>query len=212
MNILHITCSPRGAASHSTRFSRHIVERLRARHPQARVSHRDFAVAPLPHVDAAYAEVLAGAPVPAAGPSPSLRLSDQLIAELQAADCIVIGTPMHNYSVPSVLKAWIDHVVRIGRTFAPTPQGKQGLLHDRPVYIAVAAGGGYADGTARQPDFVTPYLRAALGTIGLHDLRFFPLQRTVLGDAAVAQAWESADALLEACPTTASESSPAAAW
>jgi FMN-dependent NADH-azoreductase len=212
MNILHLTCSPRGAAAHSTRFSQLIVERLRARHPQAQVTHRDFAVAPLPHVDAAYAHELAGTPLPAVDSSPSLELSDRLIAELQAADCVVIGTPMHNYSVPSVLKVWIDHVVRIGRTFLPTPQGKQGLLHDRPVYVAVAAGGGYVDGAARQPDFVTPYLRAALGTIGLHDLRFFPLQRLVLGDAAVEQAWQGAKALLESCATTASESSPTAAW
>ncbi|HEY4065702.1 MAG TPA: NAD(P)H-dependent oxidoreductase, partial [Burkholderiaceae bacterium] len=195
--ILHLTCSPRGAAAHSTRFSRHIVDRLRARHPQARVTHRDFAAAPLPHVDAGYAQSLGGGLVQADGASPSLELSDRLIAELQGADCVVIGTPMHNYGVPSVLKAWIDHVVRIHRTFAPTPQGKQGLLQDRPVYIAVAAGGGYADDPARQPDFVTPYLRAALGTIGLRDLRFFPLQRLVLGDTAIEQAWQSAEALLE---------------
>lgn len=212
MNILHLTCSPRGAAAHSSRFSQHIVAWLRTRHPQAQVTHRDFAADPLPHVDDGYARALAGLPLPPGGTSDSAGLSDRLIAELRAAGCLVIGTPMHNYGVPSVLKAWIDYVVRIGHTFRSTPQGKQGLLPDRPVYIAVAAGGSYADGAARQPDFVTPYLRAALGTIGLHDLHFFPLQRLVAGEAAVEQAWQGARALLEACApsTLAAAATPAA--
>jgi FMN-dependent NADH-azoreductase len=75
-----------------------------------------------------------------------------------------------------VLKAWIDHVVRVRRTFAITPDGKAGLLRDRPVHVAVVSGGRFTGAFARQPDFLTPYLKVALATIGLHDLRFTAME------------------------------------
>lgn len=200
-NILHIVCSPRGDESQSTRFSSKIVERLLADsalagNAPADVVVRDLATSPLPHVDSDYAHALAGRP--GAHDTGSLARSDLLIAELERADAIVIGTPMHNYTVPSSLKAWIDHVLRIGRTFVPTPEGKRGLLHDRPVYIAVASGGMYLGEHAGQPDFLTPYLKAALGTLGLSLLHFFPLQGMVRGEEAVAAVWREASALLDA--------------
>jgi FMN-dependent NADH-azoreductase len=102
------------------------------------------------------------------------------------------------HTIPSCLKAWVDHVLRIHHTFAPSPEGKRGLLHDRPVYIAVASGGFYTGARANQPDFVTPYLQAALNTMGLHTLRFFPLQGLVFGPERVAQAWSEATAALDA--------------
>lgn len=195
MNILHITSSPREQGSHSHRFSSRIVERLQARHAHAQVVLRDLAADPLPHVDSHYADTLAGLQPQGAGGS--VTRSDQLIAELERADAIVIGTPMHNYTVPSSLKAWIDHVLRIHRTFVPTPEGKQGLLRDRPVYIAVASGGLYAGAQARQPDFLTPYLQAVLATMGLKTLQFFALQGMVRGPEAVAAQWHEATALLD---------------
>lgn len=195
--ILHIVCSPRAEGSYSTRFSSRIVERLMASHPEAEVLVRDLASVPLPQVDSDYAYTLAGARPDVAAPG-SLARSDHLIAELEQADAIVIGTPMHNYTVPSSLKAWIDHVLRIGRTFVPTPEGKQGLLPDRPVYVAVASGGLYLGEHARQPDFLTPYLKAALGTVGLRTLHFFALQGMVRGEEAVAEEWRGAAALLDA--------------
>ncbi|MDH6590379.1 FMN-dependent NADH-azoreductase [Variovorax sp. TBS-050B] len=200
MKILHIVCSPRGAESLSLRFSQRIVARLVARHPCAEVTTRDLGAVPLPHADEDYGHALAGSrPPPDDAPAHggSLLRSDQLIAELERADTLVIGTPMHNYTVPSVLKAWLDHVIRVHRTFRLTPEGKKGLLADRPVYVAVAAGGSYTGADARQPDFLTPYLQAALGTIGLRDLRFFPLQRMVGGEARVEEALRDAQALLE---------------
>lgn len=195
--ILHIVCSPRAEGSYSTRFSSQIVERLMARHPEAQVVVRDLATVPLPPVDSDYAYTLAGARPDVAAPG-SLARSDHLIAELEQADAVVIGTPMHNYTVPSSLKAWIDHVLRIGRTFVPTPEGKQGLLPDRPVYVAVASGGLYLGEHARQPDFLTPYLKAALGTVGLRTLHFFALQGMVRGEEAVAAEWRGAASLLDA--------------
>lgn len=195
-NILHITCSARAEESQSTRFSYRIVERLQP----AEAILRDLAWAPLPHVDGAYAHALAGRPPGDRDASPldTLARSDQLIAELDASHAIVIGLPMHNYTIPSSLKAWVDHVLRIGHTFAPSPEGKRGLLRDRPVYIVVASGGFYAGPRANQPDFVTPYLQAALNTMGLRTLHFFPLQGLVFGAERVAQAWSEATAALDA--------------
>lgn len=197
-SILHITCSARAEESQSTRFSNRIVERLQQ---PAEVILRDLAWAPLPHVDAGYAHTLAGRP-PAGSdanhPGTTLARSDQLIAELDAAHAVVIGLPMHNYTIPSCLKAWVDHVLRIGHTFSPSPEGKRGLLRDRPVYIAVASGGFFAGPKANQPDFATPYLRAALGTMGLRTLHFFALQGMVFGPERVAQAWSEATAALDA--------------
>ncbi|RZL63018.1 MAG: hypothetical protein EOP81_14320 [Variovorax sp.] len=195
-SILHISCSARAEGSHSARLAAQIVSRLVAQYPQAEVRLRDLGRASIPHPDSDYAYSLAGAT--REGATGSLAHSDELIAELETADTIVIGTPMHNYTVPSSLKAWIDHVLRIGRTFMPAPEGKRGLLHDRPVYIAVASGGLYLGEQARQPDFLTPYLQAALATIGLRTLHFFALQGTVRSDDAVAAEWRHATALLDA--------------
>lgn len=195
-HILHITCSARAEESQSTRFSYRIVERLRP----ARATLRDLAWAPLPHVDGAYAHALAGRPPEDrdATPLDTLARSGQLIAELDAAHAVVIGLPMHNYTIPSCVKAWVDHVLRIGHTFVPSPEGKRGLLRDRPVYIVVASGGFFTGTKANQPDFVTPYLQAALNTMGLRTLHFFPLQGMVFGPERVAQAWSDATAALDA--------------
>jgi FMN-dependent NADH-azoreductase len=188
--ILHISASAREQDSASYRLSQQIVAQLRKAHPDARLVLRDLWAEPLPHVDFQYANALArqqgGAPH-AQGLS-SLAWSDLLIEELRAADAVVIATPMHNFTVPSVLKAWLDHVVRIGVTFNATPEGKIGTLADRPVYIAVSSGGWRTGERARQPDFLEPYLRAILPTIGLKDLRFFSLQALAAGPEATTAA------------------------
>ena len=99
---------------------------------------------------------------------------------------------MNNYTVPATLKAWIDQIVRIHRTFRSTPQGKVGLLRDRPVYVVIASGGYFSrpspQGTPPQPDFLTPYLRAIFGTIGITDLHFIMLEGLTRGAEALAQA------------------------
>lgn len=190
MNILHISCSPGGQASESYRLSQAIVDYLRERTPGACVSRRMLDGSALPPVDAPYALALGAAQEPAdESPAGSSRArSDALIDELEGADALVIGTPMHNLSVPSVLKAWIDHVVRVNRTFDITRDGKVGRLADRPVLIAVASGGLYSGETARQPDFLTLYLKAILATIGLRDLRFYSVEGMAFGADAAALA------------------------
>jgi FMN-dependent NADH-azoreductase len=119
--------------------------------------------------------------------------SEELIRELESSEILVIATPVHNYTVPSALKMWIDHIVRVRRTFNVTPNGKLGALRDRPVFVAVSSGGRYSGVRARQPDFLTPYLEAILGMIGLHDLTFFSVEGTAFGADAVAEARAGAD-------------------
>jgi FMN-dependent NADH-azoreductase len=195
MNILRISCSPRGGLSESHRLSRKLVDHLLAREPAAQVVERVIGDGSLPHVDANYAlaQHSATAEVSSLG---GIALSEVLIRELERADVLVIATPMHNLGVPSALKAWIDHVVRARRTFNVTAQGKVGALRDRPVFIAIASGGRFSGEHARQPDFLTPYLKLILGTIGLHDVSFFSVEGTGAGPEAVEAARARAERAL----------------
>ncbi|MFZ6647402.1 FMN-dependent NADH-azoreductase [Undibacterium sp. TJN25] len=181
MNILHIDCSPR-QESHSRRLSAAIVKKLLETTPGANIRRRDFAAAPLPHASPDYATTLSSPTTLATPLSGSLELSDALIHEVEAADVIVIGTPLNNLTVPSSLKAWIDQILRAGRTFKSTPVGKVGMLRDRPVFIAVASGGVFRGDRANQPDFFTPYLSAVLGSIGLKNIQFLSVQATAFLD------------------------------
>jgi FMN-dependent NADH-azoreductase len=193
--ILHLRCSPRGAAAFSSRMAQEVVDRLLLIHPDASIVFRDLSANPPPLVDAGFSAAILGPPglVP-----PALEASETLIQELEAADVLVIATPMHNYGVPAVLKAWVDQIVRIHRTFASTPAGKVGRLQDRPVWLVVASGGWFTGpsptGAAAQPDFLTGYVRAVLATIGIVDLKVLTLEGVTRGveiaEAAFAKARE----------------------
>jgi FMN-dependent NADH-azoreductase len=143
MNILLVSCSPRGEDGESHRLSRRIVDFLRQQVPAAAVTRRDIGDGSLPHVDANYALAQHAFP-PGLPHEGAIARSEALIEELERSDVLVIATPMHNLTVPSTLKAWIDHVVRARRSFTVTAQGKVGLLRDRPVYVAVASGGRFS--------------------------------------------------------------------
>ena len=165
--ILQILVSPR-ANSFSSRIAREVTARLVARNPRAEIIERDLAADPPPHPEIDLYEAILS---PAGDDDPRFALSERLIGELEVADFVVIGTPMNNFSVPSTLKSWIDHIVRIRRTFRSTPEGKIGTLRDRPVFI-VSSHGGYMSG-GYQPDFMTDYLRAIFATIGIREVHFF---------------------------------------
>jgi FMN-dependent NADH-azoreductase len=181
--ILHLTCSPRGRHAESHRLSARIVERLLREAPRALVVERVLAERPPPFIDEAYAVSQgANADVSAEG---AMDESESLIRELEAADILVIGTPMHNFTVPAVLKLWIDLVIRARRTFEVTRSGKVGRLRDRPVFVAISSGGIFSGEGARQPDFLTTYLQAALGMAGLRDVVFFSVQGAAGGPEAL---------------------------
>ncbi|OHV62660.1 FMN-dependent NADH-azoreductase [Mesorhizobium sp. LCM 4577] len=181
MNILHIDVSPR-QESHSRQLSAAIVERLLRVAPGASISRRDLGADPLPHTAADYAFALSTPATLAAPPKGAVDVSEALIREVETADVIVIGTPMYNFTIPSILKAWIDQILRVGRTMKSTPAGKVGMLRDRPVFIGVASGGVFSGERANQPDFLTPYLSLALNSIGLKTLQFLSVQATAFLD------------------------------
>jgi len=197
--ILHIEVGPRGERSWSRTFGLEVLDRLQRRYPDARVVRRDLAANPPPVIDAVFADaILRQAEEWTTAERDALGYSEQAIGELEAADIVLIATPMNNYTVPATLKTWIDHIVRIRRTFVGTPQGKVGLLRDRPTYVVTASGGYHTgEGAAVQPDFLTPYLRAILATIGIKEVRFLSLQGVTRGPEVVAAATAAARATLD---------------
>ena len=116
----------------------------------------------------------------------TVQISDALVDELLAADVIVIGAPMYNFSVSSTLKAWIDHIVRIGRTLQYTATGPVGLVSGKKVFIVTATGGVYSEGPAKAYDFLGTYLRSVFGFIGMTDVTFVQAEGLAMGEAAVA--------------------------
>jgi FMN-dependent NADH-azoreductase len=196
MDILYVSCSPRGRDSESRRLAREIIARLREGWPAATVVERclNGADGLLP-VDEDYA--LSQHLSEDVSQQGTAAQSETLIRELEQADVVVIATPMHNFTVPAALKSWIDHVVRVRRTFNVSPEGKVGLLRDRPVLVAVSSGGRFSGERARQPDFLTPYLKAVLGIIGLHDLTFFAIQGAAFGAEFLAEARIEANQALQ---------------
>ncbi len=209
MKILHVSCSPRGQEAESYKLSQKIIEFLRERAPTAISVNRVLGEGAMPHIDADYAAALGAThPTPVElSPQGTMVESEELVQELESSDVVVIATPMHNFTVPAALKAWIDRIVRVRRTFNVTPAGKVGTLRDRPVFVAVASGGRFSGEHTRQPDFLTPYLKAILSTIGLNDLTFFSVEGTGVTPDVLAAAQARADQALQAyfssfCPDT----------
>jgi len=170
-----------------------IVDRIAALRPDSRVVTGDLAAEPPPHPDRDLYDAIL---TPTPDDDPRFAQSERYICELERAEIVVIGTPMNNFSVPSTLKAWIDHIVRIRRTFRSTSDGKIGLLRDRPV-IVVSAHGGYVSVPPVQPDFLSPYLQAIFATIGIHSLEFVRLEGMARGSEAAARALDAAEAWAE---------------
>ena len=169
--ILLIESSPRGSDSYSQQAARSIVNELQTRNPGSGIVVRDLGQNPPPHVGMAFIAGMSAAPEQRTpDQARSLALSDALIDELFTADTIVVAVPMHNFGVPSTLKAWIDHISRAGRTFSFGANGPQGLLKDKHAILVLASGGVYSKGQMKAFDFIEPYLRAVLGFIGITDV------------------------------------------
>lgn len=179
MKLLQIDSSAR-TSSVTRRLTAKFAEEWKKNHPNGEVTHRDLSATTLPLITddwgAAHLEESQRTPAQRS----YLSTSDELIEELQAADTVVVGAPMYNFSVPSSLKAWIDQVVRIGKTFGYGPKGPQGLLGKKKVFVITARGGAYEKVTAREAwDFQEPYLRHILGFLGLTDVTFIHAENQV---------------------------------
>ena len=184
MNILQINASARREAANSTRVADSITARLQATDPAASLTLRDLAVTPHPVLDeAALGALFTPAEKRSAEQAARVALDDALIAEVQAADAIVLGVPMYNFGVPVQLKNWIDAIARNGVTFRYTEQGPKGLLQGKTVYVALARGGRHR-GT--EADSQVPYLKTVLGFLGMTDVHFIYAEGLNMGAEAAA--------------------------
>jgi FMN-dependent NADH-azoreductase len=185
MKLLQVDSSAR-ASSVSRRLTARFTEEWRKNHPHGKVMHRDLAATKLPLITddwgATYAE---GTKLTAAQKS-YLATSDELIEELQAADTVVIGAPMYNFSISAPLKAWIDQIVRMGKTVGYGPDGPRGLLRNKKVIVITARGGAYEKGSPTEAfDFQEPYLKLVLSFIGLTDVTFIHAEKQAKPEADV---------------------------
>jgi FMN-dependent NADH-azoreductase len=197
MNILHITSSARGAASYSSRVAAQVIDQISARNPGTSVTVRNVARDPLPHIDDDFIIATKSPDGPQTERQHALLAqSDALVDELFAADMIVIAAPMINFTIPSTLKTWIDHVARAGRTFSYTEKGPQGLVTGKQVILVVARGGIYAEDNAL--DFQVPYLKGVLGFLGMTDVEVIEVEGTAYGPDAAEKAVAAATAKLHA--------------
>jgi FMN-dependent NADH-azoreductase len=195
MKILQINSSVRGAASESTRVANNIVARLTAANPAAQVSVRDLGAHPHPVLDgAALGALFTPAEQRSADQAARVALDDALIAEAQAADVIVIGAPMYNFSMPIQLKAWFDAIARAGVTFRYTETGPEGLLKNKKVYVATARGGIYP----ADADPQVPQIRMLLNFLGLTENEFIYSAGLAMGPEAAAKGQADADAAVAA--------------
>lgn len=183
MQILQLISSPRGGASYSTQLANGLVEKLVAAHPGSSVKVHDLTNKPFPHLEEVHLQSFF---TPAEGRSPeqqaAVRHSDEAIAELLAADTIVIGAPLYNFGVSSTLKAWIDHISRAGITFSYASGTPEGLVKGKKIYVALSSGGVYSEGPMVAYDFVAPYLRTILGFLGMTDLTVVRVEGTNVPD------------------------------
>lgn len=172
-SILKIDVSPRGDASYSRQLGKTFLENWQATHADGTVATRDLSKQQPTYVDIQW---IGGAFSPpeklTEEHKAALKLSNEIIAEVQAADTVLITTPMYNFQIPAVLKAWIDHLVRVGITVNYTDKGPVGTLTGKKVILIVASAGAYEKGSPSENyDMLTPYLKHILGFIGLTDVQ-----------------------------------------
>jgi FMN-dependent NADH-azoreductase len=190
INILQINSSARVDGSHSTRLANTLVERLRAGRDDTTLVIRDLARNPQPALDEAALGALF-TPAEQRTPEQAARvaLDDALIAEIQAADVVVLGVPMYNFGVSTQLKNWIDAIARAKVTFAYTEKGPVGLLTNKKVYVVLTRGGLYRNTPA---DTQVPYLKTLFDFLGMTDVQFVYAEGLAMGPEAEQQALASA--------------------
>lgn len=197
MKVLHIDSSSTGAASVSRELTAAVVQALRQADPGLEVRYRDLIAQPPAHLDGALLQSLRPQPGTVLPDDAEFRkevaYTDELLEEFLAADVVVVGAPMYNFSIPSQLKAWIDRVAQAGKTFRYTANGPEGLAGDKKVVIVSSRGGKYV-GTPIETmlDHQESYLRAVFGFFGVVDVDILRAEGVALGAEARAEAVEEA--------------------
>lgn len=183
--LLRIDCSSRHEGSWSRRLGDHLAAHLA---PTLTLT-RDLALMPVPHVSAETIGAFFSDPASHdAAQMQATALSDALIAEIETADDILITVPMYNFGIPSALKAWIDQIVRIGRTFSFDGQSFGGLVAGKRAFVIIAYGAAGYEGDFRPADFVAPYLTFVLTFIGITDVTLIPVEGINMGGGEQAEA------------------------
>ncbi len=203
--LLFVSSSLFGDGSQSRLIASEFIDRWREFRPSTTVVERELTADSIPHLSlAAFAASTTPADTRSTAEHQAAALADALIEEVEAADVIVLAAPMYNFSIPSTLKAWIDHITRSGRTFRYGAAGAEGLLKGRKVFIITARGGIYSDNSpAKGMDFQEPYLRAMLGFLGL-DVTFIHVEGLKISPEAAAGGIERArKAIGDLLPTAA---------
>ena len=173
-HILHIDTSPRVEQSHSRMLAKTFIDRWKIRNPEATVTYRDLGLNPIPYIDDTWIKAKFTSPdqyTPEL--ADALAISNELIDELLAADLYVLSVPMYNFSIPAVLKSYIDHIVRPRRTFAVEAGSFKGLVTDKKMLVITARGSDFRTDSDLAPlDFQEPYLRTIFNFIGINDIQF----------------------------------------
>jgi FMN-dependent NADH-azoreductase len=181
MKLLHIDSSVLGAHSVSRKVSAAIVDRLRQANPGLEISYRDLTAAPLAHLSGPHLATGQGA-TPEASLQPDIDAGQAALAEFLAADIVVLGAPMYNFTIPSQLKAWVDRILVSGKTFKYGANGVEGLAGNKRIIVAVSRGGFYtADTPAAVGEHLETYLRWVFGFIGVRNLEFISADGTQVG-------------------------------
>jgi len=194
--VLVLTSSALGAASVSNQLVQDAITQLVLQDLQLRVFTRDLGGKPIPHLTIDSANALRGAEPANAAQAAAQALSDELIAELKAADTLVIGAPMYNFGIASTLKTWFDYVLRAGITFKYSESGPVGLLEGKRVIVIETRGGLYSEGPAQVMDSQEPHLRNLLSFMGITNVKFFRAEKLAFGPEAREQAIDAARAQL----------------
>ena len=172
--ILHLISSIQGDQSYSIKLGHEIIDRIQDKYPGSTVEELNLVDIEIPHLNPA---ILRTFFIPGdqltAEEKESIRFSDEVVKQLFAADIIVIGAPLYNFTIHTSLKAWIDHVTRFGLTFGYGENGPVGMVTDKKVYVAMSSGGIFSEGPGKANDFVAPYLKSFLGFLGMTDLTVF---------------------------------------
>ncbi len=195
MKLLHIDSSPLGTNSVSRQLTADVVSTWRTSHPATTVDYLDLAVNAPSHLSA---DSLGFRLPPGAAPLTEVQLrenavSEALVTQFLAADVVVIGAPLYNFTVPSQLKAWIDRIAQVGRTFKYTEKGPVGLAGGKTVIVASTRGGVYSTSEGgRALEHQESYLQAVLGFLGVTDIRFVRAEGVAMGPDAKAKALQSA--------------------
>ena len=188
-SILLVTSSPRGDDSLSSKVAHDLANELSARDNGTSVVHRDLGVNPIPHLDSVTTSAIRK---PAADRTPAeaaaADYSDKLVAELMAADTVVIATGLINFNIYSTLKSWIDNIARAGQTFRYTAEGPEGLAKGKKIYIVLASGGVYSEGPATGMNHAVPYLTTILGFLGMTDVEVIYVEGVAFGPEAAEKA------------------------